>query len=76
MLKPRGRLFFEEVTRAALNRWLYRMLLKHPVENRFSEGEFVAELAANGIELLTEPTRILANDIFIGVGRKNITSSG
>jgi ubiquinone/menaquinone biosynthesis C-methylase UbiE len=69
VLKPGGRLFFEEVTRAALNRWLYRMLLKHPAENRFSEAEFVAELAANGIELLNEPKRILADDIFIGVGQ-------
>ena len=69
VLKPGGRLFFEEVTRAALNRWLHRKLLKHPLENRFSEAEFVAELAANGIGLLSEPTRILANDIFIGVGQ-------
>jgi len=76
VLKPSGRFFFEEVTRAALNRWLYRMLLKHPVENRFSEAEFVAELAANGIQLLSEPARILANDIFIGVGQKNIMSYG
>jgi ubiquinone/menaquinone biosynthesis C-methylase UbiE len=64
VLKPGGRLFFEEVTR-----WLYRMLLKHPAENRFSEAEFVAELAANGIELLNQPTRIFADDIFIGVGQ-------
>jgi ubiquinone/menaquinone biosynthesis C-methylase UbiE len=69
VLKPGGRFFFEEVTRAALNRWLYQMLLKHPAENRFSEAEFVAELAANGIELVSEPRRIFANDIFIGVGR-------
>jgi ubiquinone/menaquinone biosynthesis C-methylase UbiE len=69
VLKPGGRFFFEEVTRAALNRWLYRTLLKHPAENRFSEAEFVAELAANGIALLLEPRRILADDIFIGVGQ-------
>lgn len=68
VLKPGGRFFFEEVTRDALNRWLYRTLLEHPAENRFSEAEFVAELAAHGIELLQEPRRILANDIFIGVG--------
>jgi ubiquinone/menaquinone biosynthesis C-methylase UbiE len=69
VLKPGGRFFFEEVTRDALNRWLYRTLLDHPAENRFSEGEFVAELMAHGIELLREPRRILANDIFIGVGQ-------
>ena len=69
VLKPCGRFFFEEVTRAALNRWLYRTFLKHPAENRFSEAEFVAELEAHGVELLQEPRRILANDIFIGVGK-------
>jgi len=69
VLKPGGRFFFEEVTRDALNRWLYRTLLEHPAENRFSEAEFVAELAAHAIELLQEPWRILANDIFIGVGQ-------
>src|SRR5262249_11272455 len=70
VLKPGGRFFFEEVTRAALNRWLYRTFLKHPTGNRFSETEFVAELAANGIELLAEPRRILPNDIFIGIGQR------
>ena len=69
VLKPCGRFFFEEVTRAALNRWLYRTFLEHPVDNRFSEAEFVAELAFHGIELLQTPRRILANDIFIGVAR-------
>lgn len=70
VLRPGGgRFFFEEVTRDALDRWLYRTLLEHPAENRFSEGEYVAELAAHGIELLQEPRRILANDIFIGVGQ-------
>jgi hypothetical protein len=41
---PWGLFFFEEVTRAALNRWIYRTFLDHPAENRFSEAEFVAEL--------------------------------
>jgi ubiquinone/menaquinone biosynthesis C-methylase UbiE len=68
VLRPGGRFFFEEVTRAALNRRLYRTFLRHPAENRFSEAEFVAELAVHGIELLADPRRILANDIFIGVG--------
>ena len=70
VLKPLGRFYFEEVTKAALNRWIYRTFLKHPTQNRFSEAEFVAELEANGVELLKEPRRILANDIFIGVGKR------
>lgn len=69
VLVPGGRFFFEEVTRAALNRWLYRTFLKHPRENRFSEAEFTAELAVQGIELLAEPRRVLAKDIFIGIGK-------
>ena len=68
VLKPGARFFFEEVTRAALNRGLYKLLLRHPTENRFSEAEFVSEMVSNGIGLLCEPRRILAEDIFIGIG--------
>ena len=63
-------LFFEEVTRDALNRWLYRTFLDHPAENRFSEAEFLAELAACGIEPFGALHRVLANDIFIGVAKR------
>jgi ubiquinone/menaquinone biosynthesis C-methylase UbiE len=70
VLKPFGRFFFEEVTRAALNRWIYRTFLDHPTENRFSEEEFVAELAAGGIQLICAPRHILGGDIFIGVGKR------
>ena len=70
VLKPSGRFFFEEVTRDALKRWLYRTFLDHPAENRFSEEEFVAELAVHGIGLLGEPRRILANDIFVGTAKR------
>ena len=44
VLKPGGTFFFEEVTRAALRRWLYRRFLAHPSENRFSEVDFLREL--------------------------------
>jgi ubiquinone/menaquinone biosynthesis C-methylase UbiE len=70
VLKPSALFFFEEVTRDALNRWLYRTFLDHPAENRFSEAEFLAELDANGIEPLGAPRRILANDIFIGIAKR------
>jgi ubiquinone/menaquinone biosynthesis C-methylase UbiE len=46
VLKPSGRFYFEEVTAAALDRWIYRALLKHPAENRFDEARFLAELSA------------------------------
>jgi ubiquinone/menaquinone biosynthesis C-methylase UbiE len=69
VLKPGGRFFFEEVTRAALDRWLYRTFLDHPAQDRFSEAEFLAELARHGIHPVAPPRRILFKDIFIGVAR-------
>jgi ubiquinone/menaquinone biosynthesis C-methylase UbiE len=71
VLKPSGLFFFEEVTREALNRWVYRTFLDHPAENRFNEAEFLAELPVHGIEPLGEPRRILLNDIFIAVARRS-----
>jgi len=70
VIKPGARFFFEEVTREALNRCLYRTFLKHPAANRFNEVEFVAELAASEIELLAAPRRLSAIGIFIGVGER------
>ena len=70
VLKPGGRFFFEEVTRAALERWSYRMLLKHPDENRFSEAEFLHTL--NGFHLRPNPEihHVFFDDIFIGVAER------
>ena len=69
VLKPSGKLFFEEITSDALNRWSYRVFLKHPKENRFSEAQFVRELQSHNAELLAEPRRTFRNDIFIGVAQ-------
>jgi ubiquinone/menaquinone biosynthesis C-methylase UbiE len=68
VLRPGAPFLFEEVTRTALNRWLYRTFLHHPRDNRFSEGDFLAELAAHGIVPRAPIQRILSNDIFIGAG--------
>lgn len=70
VLRPSGTFFYEEVTRAALNRWLCRTFLKHPTENRFSEQEFLAELANCGFESVGVPHHTFANDIFIGVAKR------
>lgn len=70
VLKPSGLFFFEEVTRDALNRWIYRTFLDHPLENRFSEVEFLTELSIRGIKPLGKPRSILSNDIFIGIARR------
>jgi len=71
VLKPSGLFFFEEVTREALNRWVYRTFLDHPTENRFNEAEFLAELPVHGFESLGKPRRILLDDIFIAVARRS-----
>jgi ubiquinone/menaquinone biosynthesis C-methylase UbiE len=71
VLKPSGKFFFEEVTRAALNRWSYRTLFKHPIENRFSESEFVRELHSNRVEVLSSPRWVFLHDIFVGVGQRS-----
>jgi ubiquinone/menaquinone biosynthesis C-methylase UbiE len=71
VLKPGGRFLFGEVTAAALNRRIYKLLLEHPETNRFSEAEFLAELAVNGMRLLSEPRRVLFGDIFIAAARRD-----
>ncbi len=67
---PGGTFFFEEVTSAALERWSYRVFLRHPDGNRFSEAEFIDTLAVNGLRCLAPCQRILFGDIFIGVAKK------
>lgn len=69
VLKPGGKFFFEEVTKAALNRWIYRAFFKHPTENRFSEAEFLNELRRLGFEQSSRIHRVLFGDIFIGAAR-------
>ncbi|MGA9670755.1 MAG: class I SAM-dependent methyltransferase [Terracidiphilus sp.] len=69
VLKPGGTLFFEEVMRSALERWIYRRFLDHPSENRFSEAEFMAEIENHGLRPTVAPRRILFGDIFIGTAK-------
>lgn len=70
VLKPGGLFFYEEVSRKALDRWIYRTFLDHPQENRFSAEDFSAELIRNGISDMNQPVSLLFGDIFVGVGRK------
>lgn len=80
VLKPGSTFFFEEVTKLALERWIYRAFLKHPVENRFSEADFLQEIANHRMKPAASPRRVLFGDIFIGsavsetLGTKNIRS--
>lgn len=70
VLKPGGMFFFEEVTRAAWERWSYRTFLRHPRENRFSEAEFLDALRIQGVQPEAEIHRLLLGNIFIGVARR------
>lgn len=74
VLRPGGRFFFEEVTRQALERWVYRTLFEHPHENRFSSGEFVAELEQQGIHVGSNFVERFTGDFVIGVGQKRSAS--
>jgi len=65
VLKPGGTFYFDEVTRAALERWVCRKFLEHPAVNRFSEAEFLEELLKHGMELADVIRRVFFGDIFI-----------
>ncbi|MGH9587496.1 MAG: class I SAM-dependent methyltransferase [Acidobacteriaceae bacterium] len=69
VLNPGGTFFFEEVTRAALQRWIYRKLFEHPAENRFSEAEFITEIVNREMKLTSTVRRVLLGDIFIGTAK-------
>jgi ubiquinone/menaquinone biosynthesis C-methylase UbiE len=71
VLKPGGRFFFEEVTRQALERWIYRTLFVHPSEDRFGPDELVAELAKQGIALERPLVERMFGDFVVGVGRRS-----
>ena len=67
VLRPGGRLFFEEVTRQALSRWIYRTFLEHPTADRFSGEQLLAELERQGIRV---GGQWMAGDLILGVGRR------
>ena len=72
VLKPGGLFFFEEVTRQALDRWLYRTFFEHPEEDRFSAGELVDELERRGILLESPLLERAFGDFVMGVARRTL----
>jgi ubiquinone/menaquinone biosynthesis C-methylase UbiE len=71
VLRPGGLFFFEEVTRQALDRWVYRTLFVHPGEDRFGPEDLVGELGRRGISL-ERPLLVRAlGDFVMGVGRRS-----
>jgi len=70
VLRPGGVFAFEEVTRQALERWVYRRFLDHPTADRFTGEEFVGELERQGIEVGGAVVAWCCGDIVSGVGRR------
>ena len=68
VLKPGGRFFFDEVTATALARPSYRRLTDHPEHDRFTAGQFLAELPRHGMVRLGSRTRV-GEDYLFGVAR-------
>ncbi len=61
---------FEEVSKQALDRWLYRALFEHPKENRFTAENFVAALESHGIAVSDRLVSFFFGDLFAGVGHR------
>jgi ubiquinone/menaquinone biosynthesis C-methylase UbiE len=72
VLRPGGIFVFEEVSKQALDRWLYRALFKHPKENRFTARTFVAVLEQHGIAVGEDLVSFFLGDFFAGVGKRAI----
>ena len=71
VLRPGGRLFFEEVTGQALRRWPYRTFLQHPTEDRFSAKDLIHELEQQGIAVGGNVAYRMGRDLILGVGRRD-----
>lgn len=70
VLRPGGRFYFEEVTRQALQRPIYRRLFDHPEHDRFSGGEFVDELERHGLRVGSRVVERFFGDFVIGVAER------
>lgn len=67
VLAPGGRFYFEEVTATALARPSFRALFDHPSTDRFSAGEFLAELPRHGLHVGERWATRLGGDYLFGV---------
>jgi ubiquinone/menaquinone biosynthesis C-methylase UbiE len=70
VLKPGGIFVFEEASKQALDRWVYRALFKHPKEDRFTEENFVAALEHYGMPVGGKLVSFFFGDFFAGVGQR------
>lgn len=70
VLRPGGRFFFDEVTATALNRPTYRRLFDHPEHDRFTAGDFMAELGRHGLDIGERWRTRIGGDYLLGVARR------
>ena len=70
VLKPGGLFLFEEVSKQALDRWIYRTVFDHPAENRFTLHDFVTELRSQEILVDRNVVTFCFGDFFVGVGTR------
>lgn len=76
VLRPGGRFFFDEVTAAALARPSYQKLLEHPTEDRFTAGEFLAELPCHGLHVGDRWRTYIGGDYLLGVATRGPAEPG
>jgi SAM-dependent methyltransferase len=70
VLRPGGRFFFDEVTATALNRATYRHLFDHPEHDRFTAGDFLAELPRHGLDIGERWRTRIGGDYLLGVAQR------
>ena len=71
VLRPGGRFFYLEVTAAALARPGYRRFLYHPTKDRFTAGQFLAELTGHGLDTADRWRTYVGSDYLVGVASKS-----
>jgi len=70
VLKPGGLFIFQEVTAQWILRWPYSVLFKHPMKNRFSGAQFIAELENLGFEVGNHWVERQKGDFIFAVAKK------
>jgi ubiquinone/menaquinone biosynthesis C-methylase UbiE len=71
VLLPGGTFFYLEVTAAALARPSFRLLLDHPTKDRFTVGQFLAELANHGLDPADNWRTFFGSDYVVGAAQRS-----
>lgn len=66
VLRPGGRLLFEEVPRHVLDSWTFRTFTEHPREDRFEASDFAAELSRHGLHGSGQLRKAVGGMVFVG----------